>query len=417
MDAPKSAPVSLEPCRGGTKLAVILLYVAAIVITGQTLQFSQWYVGPETNQSAAEALAWLDGHLDLEGRGGDVALCNGRNYNIFPPLWTLICFVVYGFNILVFGEPLVFPPWLYVLVVAGPIPLLYHYAFRRSGAGFYWAPVLALYAIAGTCLWPVAAMLSGTRAAWIYSIQHILAQGGLALIVADLLGPRKYWLAGLGVLIAAWSRQPCFLYALPVLWLAWRAQDRRRAVLRAAVPIGLAFAVTMGLNWAKFGSPFETGYRYLFAGYDLPRTDPVRGPDGSIEIASLRYLPAHAYEMFVCPPDIYMAHYGPVITGYGPRTALWYGSPLFLLTFLGIRSWWRDPARRALMLSTLPVIFVALIWHGPIEGSPGYYRYTLDFGLIWLAVIAPWTETPKLRRLTLACLAWSVFYFYMLGRA
>jgi hypothetical protein len=323
---------------------------------------------------------------------------------------------VYGLNQLVYGDPLVFFPCLYVLIVAVPVPLLCYLAFRRSGTDRYWAPVLAFYAIAGTCLWPVAGMIAGNRTAWIYSIQHILAQSGLAIMLADLLGRRRFWLAGLGVLIAAWSRQPCFLYALPVLWLAIRSPNPCSAFIRAAIPIAIAAAVTGGLNWAKFGSPFESGYRYLFAGAKIAENYSLRGPSGTIDIVSLRYVPRHAYEMFVCPPDISWSHAGPVITGIGPRTALWYGSPLFLFAVLGIRRWWHDPTRRTLMLSTLPIICVALIWHGPTEGSPGYYRYTLDFGLIWLAVIAPWMVSPRGRWLTLACLAWSVFYFYMLGR-
>ena len=403
--------------RLGLIVILTLLYVAALVVLGPNIQLSQWYVGPDNNQGATEAMAWLSGRLDLPSRGGDTALYNGRFYNIFPPLWTFVCFAVYGLNQLVYGEPLIFFPPLYVLIVAAPVPLLCYLAFRRGGADRYWAAVLAFYAIAGTCLWPVAGMIAGTRTAWIYSIQHILAQSGLAIMLADLLGRRRFWLAGLGVLIAAWSRQPCFLYALPVLWLAIRSPNPRGAVIRAAIPIAIAAAVTGGLNWAKFGSPLESGYRYLFAGAKIAEADSLCGPGGTIDIVSLRYAPQHAYEMFVCPPDISWSHAGPAITGIGPRTALWYGSPLFLFAVLGVRRWWGDPVRRTLMLSTLPVIFVAMIWHGPIEGSPGYYRYTLDFGLIWLAVIAPWAVGPRGRWITLACLAWSVFYFYMLGRA
>jgi hypothetical protein len=401
--------------RLGLIVTLVLLYVAALVVLGPSVQLSQWSVGPDNNQGAAEALAWLDGHLDLPSRGGDIALFNRHNYSIFPPLWTIICFVVYGLNQLVFGEPLVFWSWLYAFIIAAPIPLLFYVAFRRSGTSRYWAPVLAFYAVAGTCLWPVAGMLSGTRTAWIYSIQHLLAQSGLAILLIDLLGRRRFWPAGLGVLIAAWSRQPCYLYAIPVLWLAWKAPNRRGAVIRAAIPIGAALAVTFSLNWAKFNSPFESGYNYQFAEIKLSENDRIRGPNGEAQIVAWRYVLPHAYEMFVSPPEIYWAHNGPVITGSGPRNALWYGSPLFLVSLLGARRWWRDPTRRALMLSTLPVIFVAMIWHGPTEGSPGYYRYTLDFGLIWLAVIAPWTAGPRGRWLTLVCLAWSVFYFYMLG--
>lgn len=65
------------------------------------------------------------------------------------------------------------------------------------------------------------------------------------------------------------------------------------------------------------------------------------------------------------------------------------------------------------MLGTIPVILGALLYHGPTIGQAGYYRYALDFLPIWLVVIAPWTDGPKRRRFTLACLAWSVLYFYL----
>jgi hypothetical protein len=33
---------------------------------------------------------------------------------------------------------------------------------------------------------------------------------------------------------------------------------------------------------------------------------------------------------------------------------------------------------------------------------------------VWLVVVAPWTDGPRRRWFTLACVAWSVFYFYMI---
>jgi hypothetical protein len=403
-------------------IILALLYCACLVTLGPTVQFSQWYIGPDNNQAAAEAEAWLDGRLTLPGRGGDTALYNGQVYNIFPPLLTVICFVYYGATSwLNDGMPLVFFTPLYVLIVAAPIPLLAYYAFRRSGADTHWAAVLAFYAIAGTCLWPVAGMLGGNaamvgdnRAAWIYSIQHILAQTGLAIILIDLLGRRRMWLAGLGLLIATWSRQTCFLYCLPILWIAWNQPQRRRALILAAIPIAITIALPAGLNWAKFGNPLETGYRHIFD-VDNPNRRIVLGADGDVHLFGLGHVPGHAKEMFLVPPQIFTTHQGLRITGWGPRTALWYGSPLFLFALIDARRWWRDSVRRVLMLATIPVIFVGLMWHGPIEGSSGYYRYTLDYSLIWMAAITPWTTGPTRRWIVLACLAWSVFYFYSIS--
>jgi len=59
---------------------VLLLYASALLVVGPALQLSQWEMNPERNASAAEALAWLSGRLDLSGRGGDTALFQGRVY-------------------------------------------------------------------------------------------------------------------------------------------------------------------------------------------------------------------------------------------------------------------------------------------------------------------------------------------------
>ncbi|MFH1417929.1 MAG: hypothetical protein ABII12_06550 [Planctomycetota bacterium] len=396
-------------------MTLVLLYVALLIVLGPAVQFSQWHIGPDNNQAAAEAMAWLDGRLDLPSRGGDVALYKDHFYNVFPPLWTLICFAVYAMNSLVFGEPLVFWTVLFNIVLAGPVPLAFYWAFRRSGAGTLWAPVLAFGAIAGTALWPVAAMLAGTRTAWIYSIQLIMAQTGLAILLADVLGRRRFWLGGLGILIAAWSRQTCVAYALPLLWLAWRSPHRKNALIRAGIPLVITLAIPMTLNYAKFDSPLETGYRYIFDDPNRVDADPVRGPDGSVDIFAWRYLPSHAYHMWLSlPTEIDLTPCGLAIQGHGKGTAVWFGTPLILLVLVAFRQWWADPRRRALMLGTIPVIFGTLLYHGPTIGQAGYYRYALDFLPIWLVVIAPWTDGPKRRWFTLACLAWSVLYFYMI---
>jgi len=416
---------------GLAQLAITLaiLYCACLVVLGPMVQFSQWYIGPDNNQAAAEATAWLHDRLDLPERGGDTALYHGRVYNVFPPLLTIICFIYYGVTNLIYGEPLAFFTPLYVLVIAAPIPILAYLAFRRSGAGTYWAAVLAFYAIAGSCLWPVAARLGGNaamvdnhRAAWIYSIQHVLAQAGLAIILIDLLGRRRLWLAGVGLIIATWTRQTCLAYCLPILWVAWDqwrkhgtsaspGRSRRRILLSAAIPIFIAVALPAGLNWAKFGNPLETGYKYIFDARN-PNRPIVLGADGKIHLFALGNVPRHAYQMFVAPPGVSLTHQGLRIVGVGPRAALWFGSPLLVFTLIDIRRWWRDSPRRTLMLATIPVIVADLMWHGPIVGSSGYYRYTLDFSLIWLVVITPWTTRPVRRWIVLACLAWSVFYFY-----
>ncbi len=392
-------------------LIICALYVACLATLGPSLRLSQWFISPENNQCAAEAVAWLEGHKDFPIRGGDVALYNGHFYNVFPPLMTFICYIFYGLHLLLLGPPPVFFTAFYVLFVAVPVPLLIYLAMRRSGLSLPWAAVFAFYAIAGTCLRTEASLC---QRGWIYSVQHVLSQTGIAILLIDLLGKRRFWLAGIGVLLASWSRQTCIAYALQVLWLALRSPNPRIALTKAGIPIFIALAVPMTMNWIKFDSPFETGYRYIFADIQGGLADYVRGPNGEVQVFALRYMPNHLYEMWISPPNFDLKYDGLDISGAGEGSAIWYGTPMLLFPFFYVRRWWPDKTRRALMLSTLPIIVAILAYHGPGFGAPGYYRYSIDFALVWLAVIAPWTIGPRRSWLTFACVIWSIFYFYML---
>lgn len=409
---PPGAPSGARPVV--TALAVGLLYVAALAVLGPSLRLSQWDINPANNQAAAEAMAWLDSRLDLPSRGGDTALFQGRAYNVFPPLLTILCYGIYGLQGALLGDRAVIPPIVAAFLIAAPLPLLLYSALRRAGAGREWAAVLAFYALAGTCLWPVAAHC---RNGWIYSFQHVLAQAGLAILLFDLLGRRTYWLAGIGVLIAAWSRQTCILYAVPVLICAWRDHSRRSPLIFALIPIAVAAGVPAALNWLKFGSPLETGYRFIFEDQQGGFADSLRGTDGRIHVFGFQYVAAHAYYTWLSPPWFEWSIDGLTITGSGRGTGLFYGSPLLAGVVLLIRRWVRDPARLALMIASIAVMLVGLAWHGPTEGSVGYCRYTLDFAVVWLAVVAPWTDGPKRRVWSLGCLGWSVFYFHMVTPA
>src|SRR4051794_22909481 len=69
-----SGPPDSAPARPRWRewLIVILLCVAALVVLGPRMRLSQWQATTDDLQPAGEAMAWLDGRLDLPSRGGDV---------------------------------------------------------------------------------------------------------------------------------------------------------------------------------------------------------------------------------------------------------------------------------------------------------------------------------------------------------
>lgn len=408
---------------------LLLLLVGLYLVLGPRLGLSEWRVPRENNTALDEALQWKKGTLELSRDFYEDAEFDGKHYNVVGLAFVLISLVGTTLTGWMPASVDAFDPALYVLFVAAPLPLLGYWAFRQVGSPPPWAAVLAAYLLVGTSLAPV---LTTCRTGSIYYINHALAVSGLLLLAGDLLGRRRIWPAAIGLCLAAWSRQTTGLYALPLLWIAWRwpaheeptrepgtdpAQPpadpnrrRRRALWRAAIGVGLAILVPATLNAIKFGNPLETGYAFLYKG----RTDPI-GRRAQEQLVGLRYVPMQARAMNTAFPawDIRQgALFADTSNTVG--SSVWLTSPLLLALPLTFPRWWRDGRRRALVLSTLPVIALLLCYHTTGADGDGYYRYSLDFVPVWLLAVAPETTGPRGRPLTLACLAFSALYFYLI---
>jgi hypothetical protein len=392
-----------------------LLLVALHLVIGHRIRLAEWTVKPQTNAALEEAVQWTRGRLALETNEYEVARDGGQRYNVVGLAFTLLS--VIGLSLSGIGgaaEGTFHPPY-YVLLVFAPLPIAAFYSFRRVVGDPRWGALLAGYLLAATGLLPILTVCGAAHGGSIYFINHVLAVTGLLIFAADLLGPRRYWPAVCGLLLAAWSRQMTALYVLPWLWIAWsddrstaRARPRVGRALRICL-VGTAVlaAVPMALNAAKFGSPLDTGYARLYEG----RTDPI-GARGGGALFSPRYAPSNARAMNTALPVPDLRRGELYIDAAGVNGAsIWLTNPLLLGVAITLPRWWRDPARRALMLGTLPVIAGLLLYHTSGSNDAGYYRYALDFVPVWLAVIAPHLVTRRALPWTLAATAWSAVYF------
>lgn len=420
------------------------MLIGLYLVVGPKITLSRWRVTPEGNTALDEALQWRQGSLALSHRFYECAEVDGRCYNVVGPLFTLLSVVATFLASLgaalsralgIEGASAGFSPLMYVGLVALPLPLVGFWAFRTVVKSSAWAAVLTAYLIAGTGLTPV---LATCRGGSIYYINHVLAVVGLLVFAADLLGRQRIWPAAIGLCMAAWSRQTTCLYALPLLWIAWRGADAmsptrdddkpltrvatqspqrphasraarpvRRRLVVATIGVAIAGGLPMMLNTLKFGNPLETGYRRLFEG----RGDAI-GRRGHEAVFGLRYVGMHAWAMNVAFPrwDIRAgALYADTSAVDG--ASIWWSSPLLLAIFVTGHRWWSDHKRRALMLGTLPVIAGLMCYCTTSANDAGYYRYSLDFIPIWLLVIAPYTTGRRGVPLTLACLGYSALYF------
>lgn len=391
-----------------------LLLVGLHLIAGPKLRLSEWRVDPAGNAALEEALRWKEGSLELHLNKYDVAHFDGKRFNVVGLSFVLICLIGTTLTSWTGGGAHDFYPLYYVALVALPLAPAAYLAFRSQTHSSAWGAALAAYLICGTSLLHIVQQCRGAQGGSVNAIDQVLSVTGLLIFAGDLLGARRIWPAAIGLALSAWARPMTILYVLPLLWLvrpgpSTIARSRRSRWIGIAAVAFIA-GVPMTLNSLKFGNPFQTGYRYLYEG----RTDPV-GRSGREQLFGLRYASENLRAMNLAFPswDLRAGVVYPDTSNINGGS-IWLTSPLLLGVFLTIPQWWRDSARRTLMLSTLPVLAGIACYHTTGAVHAGCFRYALDFIPIWLLVIAPFVTTNRAAPWTLGCLAYSALYFNLL---
>ncbi len=402
-------------------LVFFLMLAGLYLAAGPRLKLSEWRVRPEKSHALVEAQAWRAGRLDMpptgpqpelgSSRPRDTAYRNGKVYNVFPPLFSFLSYAALSLQAaqgLTGGDATEFyAPW-YIGLVMLPLPLLGFWAFRTVTGRSEWAAIMTAYWILGT---PLLKMLMNSGWASTNELNHVLSNTGLILIAGDLLGKRRIWPAALGLLIGLWTRQLTFLYILGMVWIVWRLTRPRWPGLVLAGTVAMIGLGALGaLNWAKFGHPLDNGYMSIYVGRDDMYAQRAR-QDGLFDV---KYVPRNFWHMNFEPPAFRLAPMKLQLYGHGDGASIWLTSPLLLFGLWDVRRWWRDPARRALMLSSLAVIGIFLCYHTTGSVQRDFYRFALDFIPVWLMVIAPYLMHGRRVWVTLGCLAYSALYFHIL---
>lgn len=404
-------------------LSLVLLLVGLHIALGPRIRLSEWNVTRAGNTAFDEALQWRKGTMALSNANPrwEAPMIDGQCYNAVGPAFVLISLFGTAVSGWLGAEPETFFGPIFVLLIAIPLPLAAFAVFRSLTRSSIWGAVLSAYLIAGT---PVAPVLAICRNGSIYHIDHVLAVTGLLIMAGDLLGKRRIWPAVLGLMLAVWSRQMTCFYALPILWVAFRlpptnerttaapttVPSGRRRLLLAVVGIAIVAAYPMTLSYIKFGNPLETGYGGMYH----TRDDQV-ARDGRACLWGPRWFERHLRAMNLTVPTVDVRNNTIHLVHDGKDGAsIWLTSPILLGIWITITRWWRDPARRALMLATLPVVIGVCGYHTTEAWELGFYRYALDFIPIWLAVIAPYVSGPRAAPWTLGCFAASALYYHYL---
>lgn len=393
-------------------VACFLLMLASIqLIMGPKLRLSQWGIAADSNAAVMEASAWMQGRLDLPDQGPDpahrrmhdTAYFNGKVYNVFPPLMAFLTVLLAPIHHALLGRTDIWLPTTHLLTLFWPIPIVGFLVFRKQVGDSAWAALLTVGWMGGTALLP---NLAATGTGLLGQVNHVASQVGLLILAADVLGRKRIWPALIGLAIAVWSRQMAMLYAIPLLWIAYRQRK-----------LGLCFAglsvivlPLLILNHLKFGNPLDFGYPYIYVNRDHEELARKCRESG---LFSLRFFPENFYYMHLAPPrvdevSLTRIHVNPA---HLHGTSIWITSPILVYVLVSWRRWMAEPERQVLMLGTFLVMFGVLCYHGTGFIQAGYSRFALDFIPVWLVAIAPMTTGRWRSWVTIACIAWSLLYF------
>lgn len=330
----------------------------------------------ELNFYVQQADAFLHGRLHVGHYTRDLAVYQGRYYVPFPPIPALVLLpLVAAFGLGVNVR-------LAALAVMGLSVALLARILKRLEI----EPPSALWLVAafflGTAYWFVA--LAGSTG-WFFA--HIVAVACMFLAIYEALGRGRGLLVGLFLGLAFLSRQMSIYSGLFLCAALWGNPDhstRRRKLahlLGFLLSLGLCAGLYLAFNWARFGSPFDTGYSYIVLGGFLKERV------GRFGLFNLAYVPANLIHLFLqgfhvefSPPSYLGA---PRMDPFG--TSLTFASPF---VFVALWARWRRGLLWTAWLGIGLSVVHALLYYNNGWWQQNAHRFTLDFLPLLMVLVA-----------------------------
>lgn len=398
----------LEDSRSSTQkswLGVAVVCFIVLCLLNPSRFEPEHVYGARNNNQIAEAQAWWNGQLDIPDRKWDTARVGTRVYSHFPPLFTFISAMI----VPIFGGV---PQAVILTIVVLPIPALAFLLFRRLIGRSRPALLLTIGFVCGTSLWPV--LDRALRGASPYSVNHALATIGLLILLGEVFGKRRIWLAGAGLVMATMARQLTVFYAIPLLIIARSSEaagSTRSRTLAIVVTGALVLGVPAFLNTLKFGHPLDSGYMRIYE----DRTDALAEAARAHGVFSPHFVLGNLYHMNLGLPRFHRI----VMAGepeYHIRpnricTGIWWTTPILMWLFWDLRRTLSDPARRGVLMACALVFVGLLFFHGVGQDQRGFNRFSLDFLPGLMALVAPRCFEGRRAWISGAMIGWSVIYF------
>jgi len=330
------------------------------------------------NLHAVQARAFLAGRLDIDVPGFyDSCAYRGRTYVPFPPMPAVLMMPI----VAAIGIERTHGTIIALALTLLNVAVGYRLARRLglSPTARVWWLVAMLF---GTGYW---AAVCGSTGVWFYA--QVVAFTALLLAVAEAWGKGRGLWVGLALAAAFLSRQLTLFagFALAArLWSHPRFIDRRARWLNLArfgAAAGLGVAVYLAFNYARFGNPFETGYRYIELDGMLKERFARHG------LFSAAYIPFNLIYLLV--QGVHVDFTSPAkLAGVTPDlygASLLGASPYVVVATFARRA---GAPIRALWLSVAATAAVHLLYLNNGASQVNTQRFTLDFIPVLFVLVA-----------------------------
>lgn len=397
--------IRIAPALRDRLIGLAVVYAVFLAVFDTPLWQGGRLLSPSDNLNVAEGRAWLRGSAAVAERQMDAAPYAGRLYNVFPPMMSFVSTIVLPWS------PAGFPYTLLAWIIVWPVPGLAYLLFLKRCDRVGPAVVLALAFVLGTSAYPI--MERSLQGGNVCRVNNAVSQLGLLIFLIDYYGARRFWVGGVGLMICGWSRWTMIAYAVPFLWGQVNRRGAVRPVARGRLAGGIAAALVvvacpLVLNTLKFGNPLDTGYGRIYDG----RNDRLAMRVHETGMFSPRYVAENLYSMNLGFPRIEADRRGWRWIPDTGCTGLWWTSPILLYVFVDGRRIWRARENRWLLVSVGIVFAALMLYHNNGWTQRGYNRFSLDFLLALLVMIAPFAVESRRRTWATVVLAlWSVAYF------
>jgi hypothetical protein len=348
-------------------VAVVLLAIVAATVVAAAARDRG-----NKNAYVLQAEAFLRGTLEVPDENLlDVAYYRGHVYVPLPPFPA----VVLTPFVALFGRRL--PPTVVGILLALLTLALLSRVLRRAeieDRDRWW--IVAGFFL-GTGYWWC---LLKTWEMWCFA--QLVATAMMVLAIHQAYVARRATTAGLAWGAAVLSRQLCIWTAPFLIAALWQESGGSRRVgqaFRFVIAGGVLLALYLAMNWARFDSPFNTGYGYIH------HMDFLADRARQYGLFHPAYLPHNFAFMFLQGFHIEFA--GPL--KLAPRemdpfgTSLTMASPFLATAFLARNG---SGMVRAAWISLLPMLASALLYYNNGWVQVNCQRFTLDLMpvLIWL---------------------------------